>query len=99
MMYLAQITRYDIRYAANQLGRAMSKPAKAHMGAAMHLLPYLAEATDLSTPCKQGDFWLAALSDANKGNSSDNGRCTSSYIVTLANAPIMFKVGLQGLTA
>ena len=31
-MYLAQVTRYDILYAVNQLARAMSKPAKAHMG-------------------------------------------------------------------
>ena len=28
-----------------------------------------------------------------------HGRSTPSYIVTLANTPIIFKVGLQGLTA
>ena len=37
--------------------------------------------------------------DANWGNSPDNVRSTPSYIVTLANAPIIFNVGLQGLTA
>ena len=36
VMYLAQVTRYDILYAVIQLVRAMSKPAKAHMGAAKH---------------------------------------------------------------
>ena len=34
--------------------------------------------------------------DANWGNSPDNARSTPSYIVTLANAPIIFNVGLQG---
>ena len=31
VMYLAQVTRYDILYVVNQLARAKSKPAKAHM--------------------------------------------------------------------
>ena len=42
---------------------------------------------------KQGGFRLAVFSDANWGIISDNGRSTSSYIVTLANAPIIFKSG------
>ena len=36
-MYLAQICRYDILYTVKQLARAMSKPSRAHMGAAKHL--------------------------------------------------------------
>ena len=99
VMYLAQVTRYDILYAVNQLARAMSKPAKAHMGAAKHLLRYLAGSTDFSITYKQGGFRLAAFPDANWGNNSDNGRSTSSYILILVNAPISFKVRLQGLTA
>ena len=42
VMYLAQVTCYNIRYAVNQLTRALSNPAKAYMGAAKHLLSYLA---------------------------------------------------------
>ena len=37
VMYFAQICRYDILYTVNQLARAMSKPSRAHMGAAKHL--------------------------------------------------------------
>ena len=44
-------------------------------------------------------FKLTAFSDANWGNNPDNGKSMSSYIVMLANAPISFKVGLEGLTA
>ena len=99
-MYLAPITRYGILYAVIPLARATSKPAKARMGTAMHLLRYLAESTDFSITYKQGSFQVAAFSDTNWGNSPDNdSRSASSYIVTLANAPIIFKVGLQGLTA
>ena len=32
VMYLAQVTRYDILFTVNQLARAMPKPANAHMG-------------------------------------------------------------------
>ena len=48
VIYLAQVTRYDIFYAVNQLARTMSKPTKAHMGAVKHLLRYLAGSTDFS---------------------------------------------------
>ena len=35
-------------YSSGQLARAMSRPAKVHMGAAKHLLRYLAGTTDLT---------------------------------------------------
>ena len=98
-MYLAQIPRYDIVYAANQLARAMFKLAKAHMRAAMHLLHYLVGSTDFSIIYKQGGFRLASFSDANWGNNLDIGWSTPSCILMVANALISFKLGLQGLTA
>ena len=42
VMYLGQVTRYDILYDVNQLARAMAKPSKTHMAAAKHLHRYLA---------------------------------------------------------
>ena len=45
-MYLAQGSRYDVFYTVNHLARGMSKPSKARMGAAKHLLRYLAGFTD-----------------------------------------------------
>ena len=41
-VYLAQVSRCHILYAVNQLARGMSNPSTAHMGAAKHLLRYLA---------------------------------------------------------
>ena len=73
-------------------------PAKTQMGAEVQLLRYLVGSTDFFIAYKQGDFSVALFSDANWGNNPDNGWSTPSYIVMLANAPISFKVGLQGLT-
>ena len=77
----------------------MSKPSKAHMGAAKHVLRDLAESVNFSITYKRGGFKLTTYTDANWGGNSDNGKSTSSYIVMLANGPISFKVGLQSLTA
>ena len=97
-MYLEQVTRDDILYAVNQLARAMSKRSKAYKAAAKNLLRYLAGTVDFAITYKQGGFKLTAFSDANWGNNPDNGKSMSSYVVFLANAPVSFKVGLQGLT-
>ena len=95
-MFLGQMTRYDILYYINQLARATSKPFKAHVVAAKHLLRYLVGTTDFTITYKQGGFKLTAFSDAIWGNNADNGKSTSSYLVFPANAPISFKVGLKG---
>ena len=42
VMNFGQIFCYDIFFGVNQRARAMSRPFKAHMGAAKHLLCYLA---------------------------------------------------------
>ena len=64
------------------------------MGAAKHLLRYLAGSTDFSITYKQGDFKLTAFSDANCKANPDNGKSTSSYIIMFFNGPISFKVGI-----
>ena len=99
VMYLGQVTRYDIGYTINQLARAMSEPSKAHMAAAKHLLRYLAGTTNFVITYKRGGFKLTAFSDTNWGDNSDNGKSTSSYIAFLSGGPVGFKVGLQGLMA
>ena len=87
VMYLAQITRYDILYAVDEMTRAMSKPAKAHMGAAKCPLRYLDGFTDFSITYKQGGFRFAALSSSSStslrlrtptSSSSSSGRPSSS---------------------
>ena len=98
-MYLAQVSRHDILYAVNQLARAMSKPSKAHIGVAKHVLRYLAGSVSFPITYKRDGFKLTTYTDANMGGNPDNSNSTSSYIVMLVNGPISFKVGLQSLTA
>ena len=93
------MTRYAILDAANQLARAMSKPSKTHMVPAKHRRHYLAGTVDFAVTYKQGGFKLTASSDANWGNIPDDRKSMLSYIFFFANAPVSFKVGLQGLTA
>ena len=99
VMYLAQITRYDVMYAVCQLARAMSKPSKVQMGAAKQLLRYFAGTTNFSIVYKRGGFKLCAFSDANWGNNPDSGKSTSAYLVMLSKSPISFKSGIQSLAA
>ena len=65
LMYLAQVSRYDILYAVNQLARAMSKPSKAHMRAAKHVLRYLAGSANFPIAYKRGGFKRTTYADAN----------------------------------
>ena len=98
-MCLGQVTRYDIGYVVNQLARAMSKPSKAHMAVAKHLLGYLAGTTTFAITYKRGGLKLTAFFDANWGNNPDSAKSTSSSIAFLSDGPVSFKVGLQGRTA
>ena len=81
VMYLAQIWRYDIMYSSGQLARAMLRPAKVHMGAAKHLLRYLAGTADFTIVYKKRGFKLTAFWDSNWGNNPDNGKSNSCYIM------------------
>ena len=83
-MYLAQVSRYDILYAVDQLARGMSKSSKAHVAAAKLLLCFLPGSTDFFITYKRGGVKLAAFSDVNWGNIPDTTNSTSSYIVILA---------------
>ena len=90
-------------YATGQLARPMATPSKVHIVAAKHTLRYLEGTTNFSITYKKGGFKLATFSDSNWANNLDNGKSTSSYVPSyvtmLANAPMSFRSGLQGLTA
>ena len=98
VMYLEQVSRHDIFFADNQLARAVSKPSKADIVAAKHLLRYLAGSANFSNTYKQGGFKLETYSEAKWGNNPHDDKSTSSCIVMPTNGSISFKMGLQSLT-
>ena len=89
-MYFAQVSGHDILYAVNKLTRGTFKPSKARVGAVKHVLRCFAGFTDFFITHMQGEFKLAAFSDATWRNNPGNAKSTSSYIVMLANGPISF---------
>ena len=68
------------------------------MATAKHLLRYLAGTMDFIITYKKDGLKRMAFLGENWGNNLDNGKSMSSYIVFLSNAPLIFNVGLQGLT-
>ena len=66
----------------------MTKPSKAYMAAAKHLLRYLAGTIDFCITYKKDDVKLTTFSDANWGNNPDNAKSTSSDIIMLSKAPV-----------
>lgn len=77
VLYLTQCTRYDMCYAVNQLTRACSKPAQAHMTAAKHALRHLKGHPDLPIIFKKGQFQLHGYVDASFGANPDTRKSTT----------------------
>lgn len=77
----------------------MANPFKAHMAAAKHPLRFLAGTLDSAPRTSKVALRAGVLSDANWGTNLDNVKSISSDIVFHSNAPVSFKVRLQGLTA
>lgn len=71
VMYPWQFSRYGIRFVVNQLARALSRPSKFHFASLL----------ELKTIYRGGGLKLAAYLDANSGNSPNNGKSMSSYVL------------------
>lgn len=85
-MYLGWVTRYGIGYAELKLTRPIFKLSKTHIAAAKHVLRYVTGTTNFNITFKMGNLKLAAISEANWGDSPDDGKPTSSlYNVTEGN--------------
>ena len=99
VMCLAQChsLRYPLRSQPAREGHVQA--CESSHGAAKRLFYYLAGSADFPITYKQGDFRLAAFSDANWGKDTDNGRSMLSYIALVTDASIRSNVRLQGLTA
>ena len=86
-------------HSSGQLARAMSRPAKVYMGAAKHILRYMAGTTEFTIVYKNGGFKLSTFWDSNWGNNPYNGKSTSCYIMMFSRAPVSLKSGVQSLMA
>ena len=87
LMYVSQVLRYDIMYAAGHLALPTAKPRKIHMVEAKHTLRYLAGTTDVSITYKRGGFKLAVFSDSNyRTTESSHATCRCCAMRRLASS-------------
>ena len=99
MLYSTQCTRYDMSYAVNQLTRACSKPAQAHMTASKHALRYLKGHPDLPITYKRGQFRMQGFSDASFASNPVSRKSTKGSIFFLCGGPVSFGAKTQSLAA
>ena len=91
LIYLMIATRPDICYAVTKLSQHMSKPTKAHLGLAKHVLRYIKGTLDFSLKfTKSNDpLKLTGFCDSDWG-SSDDRRSITGYCYKLnTNGPLI----------
>ena len=64
ILWLANVTRFDVSYAASQLSKYMSDPAPAHISAAVRVLVYLSNTAERSLTYTPRDLPLQGLTDS-----------------------------------
>eukprot|EP00752_Nemacystus_decipiens_P006651 g5979.t1 len=99
LLYLSRVSRWDIAFATLELCRAASKPSKAHLTKAKHVLRYLKGRPQLDIVYTSGKFELLAWADASFAQDLVKRRSTSGYLFLLSGAPISWCAVMQSLTA
>ena len=93
------MSRWDIAFAVLELCRATSKPSKAHLTKAKHVLRYLKGRPQLDIVYRSGKFELLAWADASFAQDLVKRRSTTGYLFLLCGAPVSYCAVMQSLTA
>lgn len=101
--YLAQTTRLDIAFAANQLSRYTNDWGEEHWRAARHCVAYLKGTANYGL-CYGGSGANTnsapfGFSDSDYAGDLDNFRSTTGYVLHYNNGPVTWKSRLQPSTA
>ncbi len=99
LLYLSRVSRWDIVFATLELCRAASKPSKAHLTKAKHVLRYLKGRPQLDIVYRSGKFELLAWADASFAQDLVKRRSTTGYLFLLCGAPVSYCAVMQSLTA
>lgn len=92
------LTRPDISYAVNVVGRYMAKPGKEHWKAVIWVLRYLSGTIDnvfLNGNTAKEDSNVIGYADSNYTSDLDKRRCLTVYLFFLNNCTINEKATLQ----
>ena len=99
LLYLSRVSRWGIAFAVLELCRATSKPSKAHLTKAKHVLRYLKGRPQLDIVYRSGKFELLAWADASFAQDLVKRRSTTGYLFLLCGAPVSYCAVMQSLTA
>lgn len=100
LLYAACLSRPDIIFAVNFLGRFSNNPMEKHWTAAKRILRYLKVTIDLGIEFTHGDeLDLDCYTDADWGGDTIDRKSTSCVICFLSNGPIVYKAKKQSVVA
>jgi hypothetical protein len=88
LLYVALVTRPDIAFAVQSLGKHLQAASTEHWIAAKHVLRYLKGTREIGlryTGNTTGSFTLIGYADADYAGDKDNRRSTSGYAFTLSH--------------
>jgi len=99
LLYAAMVTRPDIAYAVQVLGRHMQSANDDHMAAAKKVLRYLQGTKSMGIMYRAGDTKLVGYADADWGSDKDTRLSTTAYIFQLGTRTISWCSRLQPTVA
>jgi hypothetical protein len=93
LLYAAIVTRPDIAYAVQTLGRHLQATSEEHFVAAKRVMRYLQGTKHLGLKYCMGEVKLVGYADADWGSDKDTRRSTTGYLFKLGSSTISW--GLQ----
>lgn len=99
LLYAAMITRPDISYAVQALGRHLQATGEEHFAAAKRVMRYLQGSKQLGIKYHQGEVKLVGYADADWASDKDTRRSTTGYLFKLGSSTISWGCRLQPTVA
>jgi hypothetical protein len=99
LLYAAMVTRPDIAYAVQALGRHLNSSGPEHWVAAKRVLRYLKGTHDIGIKYGRGDLELYGYCDADWAGDKDTRRSTTAYVFMMAGACVSWASKLQPTVA
>jgi hypothetical protein len=99
LLYAAMVSRPDITFAVQSLGRHLQSSGPEHLAAAKRVLRYLQGTKDIGIKFSGGNKILTGYSDSDWGGDPDTSRSTTAYLFHFAGGPISWSSRLQPTVA
>ena len=102
LLYAAMVTRPDIAFAVQALGRHLQSSSDAHWTAGKRILRYLKGTKDMSLlygESKHGEVTLKGFADADWATDKDTRRSVTGYVFEVGGAAVTWNSKLQPTVA